>query len=112
MRYPLCDPNDKERHPPLAIVYAHPLQSPLKGGATYRERTQNYSQIPNNPNPYPPMTLPKDPAMLYSIINMKLRDQYTDLDDLCASLDIDPAELTRTLAAAGYHYDPATNTFR
>ncbi|MDE6446805.1 MAG: DUF4250 domain-containing protein, partial [Muribaculaceae bacterium] len=30
------------------------------------------------------MTLPKDPAMLYSIINMKLRDQYTDLNDLCA----------------------------
>ena len=58
------------------------------------------------------MTLPKDPAMLYSIINMKLRDQYPDLATLCADLDIDQTQLTRTLADAGFHYDTATNAFR
>ncbi len=58
------------------------------------------------------MTLPKDPAMLYSIINMKLRDQYPDLTTLCADLDIDQTALTRTLADAGFNYDPAANAFR
>ena len=26
--------------------------------------------------------LPKDPMMLFSVVNMKLRDQYASLDDL------------------------------
>ena len=30
--------------------------------------------------------LPKDPMMLMSFINMKLRDEYPSLDELCASL--------------------------
>ena len=38
-------------------------------------------------------TLPRDPFMLYSYINMKLRDQYPTLDELCASEDIDKATL-------------------
>ena len=29
--------------------------------------------------------LPQDPAMLFSFINMKLRDEYPSLDELCAS---------------------------
>ena len=32
--------------------------------------------------------LPQDPAMLLSYVNMKLRDQYASLDDLCDDLDI------------------------
>ncbi|MDE6010558.1 MAG: DUF4250 domain-containing protein [Muribaculaceae bacterium] len=57
------------------------------------------------------MTLPKDPNMLYSLINMKLRDEYPSLDSLCRGLDIDRETLTQTLSDAGYHYDPATNAF-
>ncbi|MGN1246780.1 MAG: DUF4250 domain-containing protein, partial [Muribaculaceae bacterium] len=30
--------------------------------------------------------LPKDPMMLMSFINMKLRDCYPSLDELCAAL--------------------------
>ena len=30
------------------------------------------------------MELPKDPMMLFSFINMKLRDYYPSLDALCA----------------------------
>ncbi len=43
--------------------------------------------------------------MLVSFINMKLRDQYTSLDDLCYDLDLDREALTERLAAAGYTFD-------
>ena len=32
------------------------------------------------------MSLPNDPMMLFSFINMKLRDNYSSLDDLCRDL--------------------------
>ncbi|MDE6558773.1 MAG: DUF4250 domain-containing protein, partial [Muribaculaceae bacterium] len=37
------------------------------------------------------MTLPSDPNMLYSVINMKLRDEFPNLDSLCQGLDINKA---------------------
>ncbi|MDE6295248.1 MAG: DUF4250 domain-containing protein [Muribaculaceae bacterium] len=57
------------------------------------------------------MNLPKDPNMLLSIINMKLRDEYADLNELCASMDIDKESLLNTLSSAGYEYNPVTNSF-
>ena len=56
--------------------------------------------------------LPKDPFLLLSVVNTKLRDEYESLDALCAALDIDRAELEDRLAAAGFVYDPARNAFR
>ena len=56
--------------------------------------------------------LPKDPFLLLSVVNTKLRDEYEDLDALCAALDLDRAALEERLAAAGFRYDPARNTFR
>lgn len=56
--------------------------------------------------------LPQDPYMLLSVINTKLRDDYTDLDDLCASLDVDKADIISRLGAAGFTYDAATRQFR
>ncbi len=56
--------------------------------------------------------LPKDPFMLLSVVNMKLRDEFDSLDALCAALDLDRAELEKRLAAAGFAYDPARNAFR
>ncbi|WP_303634303.1 DUF4250 domain-containing protein, partial [uncultured Muribaculum sp.] len=50
--------------------------------------------------------LPQDPAMLFSFINMKLRDEYPSLDELCASLDIDRKLLEEKLNAAGWEYNP------
>lgn len=55
--------------------------------------------------------LPKDPMMLMSFINMKLRDEYPSLDELCASLSVDRATLEATLAAAGFEYNPTQNKF-
>lgn len=55
--------------------------------------------------------LPKDPVMLLSVINMKLRDQYPSLDALCDDLDESKAEIEETLAKAGYRYDAGQNAF-
>lgn len=44
------------------------------------------------------MLLPKDPYILLSFLNARLRDQYADLEDLCASLDADEQSLRETLA--------------
>lgn len=57
------------------------------------------------------MNLPKDPNMLYSVVNMKLRDEYPSLDALCQGMDIDKSDLLTTLKDAGFHYDAATNRF-
>ena len=55
--------------------------------------------------------LPKDPVILLSFINTKLRDEFESLEELCAALDADAQTLSGTLAALDYHYDPARNRF-
>ena len=57
------------------------------------------------------MNLPKDPVMLYSFINLKLRDYYSSLDALCEDLDVNREELETTLRNAGFEYQPETNSF-
>lgn len=57
------------------------------------------------------MMLPKDPAILLSFINTKLRDEYPSLSELCAALDADRADLESTLAGLDYHYSPEQNQF-
>ena len=56
--------------------------------------------------------IPKDPNMLYSYVNLKLRDEYDSLDELCSSLDISPEEILDKLAAAEYMYNKDLNQFR
>lgn len=54
---------------------------------------------------------PKDPIMLMSWANMKLRDCYSSLDQLCEDLEIDRKELEKTLESAGFTYNEAQNRF-
>ena len=56
--------------------------------------------------------LPRDPMILLSLVNTKLRDEYATLSELCEVLDEDQLELTSRLEAIGFHYDPAQNQFR
>ena len=56
--------------------------------------------------------LPKDPMILLSVVNTKLRDEYDSLDQLCAVLDDARSELEKKLAAAGFCYDEHVNQFR
>lgn len=55
--------------------------------------------------------IPKDPVMLLSFINLKLRDFYSDLDQLCDELDADRNEIVEKLAGIDYHYDERKNQF-
>lgn len=57
------------------------------------------------------MMIPKDPVMLLSFINLKLRDYYADLGELCGDLSIEESELAEKLAAIDYHYDREKNQF-
>lgn len=54
---------------------------------------------------------PKDPMMLMSWVNMKLRDFYPSLEALCEDLEIDHNELTETLGKAGFEYNSDLNKF-
>lgn len=55
--------------------------------------------------------LPRDPAMLMSYINTKLRDIYPSLDALCHDMHLDKNMLTRQLADGGFEYSPEHNKF-
>ena len=56
--------------------------------------------------------LPKDPILLLSVVNTKLRDCYPNLEELCHGEDADQEEIVRTLDAIGYVYQPDLNQFR
>ena len=53
----------------------------------------------------------KDPAMLLSVVNTKLRDFYDSLDSLCDDLDAERESVEKTLAGIGYTYDAEKNQF-
>ncbi|MBP3427955.1 MAG: DUF4250 domain-containing protein [Clostridia bacterium] len=55
--------------------------------------------------------LPKDPVMLLSVVNMKLRDAYASLDALCDDLDVSRGEIEAALAEIGYAYSAQSNQF-
>lgn len=55
--------------------------------------------------------LPKDPYILRSFVNTKLRDEFKTLEDLCAALDADPQAVSDTPAALDDWYDPAYHQF-
>lgn len=57
------------------------------------------------------MELPSDPMMLLSFLNMKLRDFYSSLDELCSDLDIDKEEILKKMADAGFEYSEENNKF-
>lgn len=57
------------------------------------------------------MELPNDPMMLFSMVNMKLRDCYRSLDELCEDMQVDREQLVKTLQAAGFEYSPEHNKF-
>lgn len=57
------------------------------------------------------MSLPKDPVMLLSVVNTKLRDFYPNLEELAKAEDITAEEIIQKLAAINYTYDENHNRF-
>ena len=57
------------------------------------------------------MTLPEDPMMLFSVINMKLRDNYASLDDLCDDMNVKKEILVQKLKDVGFEYSQENNKF-
>ena len=55
--------------------------------------------------------IPKDPVMLLSFVNLKLRDFYSSLDAMCEDLDESRAQIEEKLSGIGYGYDPDKNQF-
>ena len=49
--------------------------------------------------------IPRDPIILLSFVNLKLRDFYGNLDDLCEDLEIDRNEVETILKQAGFEYN-------
>ena len=56
-------------------------------------------------------SLPSDPNILLSFINLKLRDYYDSLQALCDDLGIEPDDIIVPLRNTGYEYDPLNNRF-
>ena len=52
-----------------------------------------------------------DINILLSIVNMKLRDEFDDLDDLCSYYDIKKEELEKRLETHDYLYSTLNKQF-
>ena len=55
--------------------------------------------------------LPKDPRLLLSVVNTKLRDYYPSLDALCDDMDVSREVLEEKLGMIDYRYDAEKNQF-
>ncbi|MCI8550837.1 MAG: DUF4250 domain-containing protein [Lachnospiraceae bacterium] len=57
------------------------------------------------------MELPRDAAMLLSVVNLKLRDFYPSLEAFCQEEGISEEEVKERLSAIDYEYDVKSNQF-
>ncbi len=55
--------------------------------------------------------LPKDPMLLLSVVNTKLRDFYPTLDAFCDETSTDKDALVDKLKGIDYEYDSSANQF-
>ncbi len=55
--------------------------------------------------------LPKDPFMLFSHVNMLLRDEYSSLDELCEEKGLNREVIETVLGSAGFEYNKEQNKF-
>ena len=58
------------------------------------------------------MSIPKDPVMLMSFLNMKLRDELSSLTELCKSLSLDESDIIKKMSDVGFEYNKDLNQFR
>ena len=56
-------------------------------------------------------TLPSDPAMLMSYVNMQLRDNYASLADFCEDMAFDTDTFLAYMKSKGWEYNLPANKF-
>lgn len=56
-------------------------------------------------------TLPRDPVILLGVVNTKLRDFYSSLDEMCQDMEINKEELIGKLKTIDYEYVADRNQF-
>ncbi|AMD95567.1 DUF4250 domain-containing protein [Leptotrichia sp. oral taxon 847] len=54
----------------------------------------------------------KDMNLLYSILNLKLRDEFKNLDDLTGYYGKDKIKILKRMEEAGYYYSEDENQFK
>lgn len=53
-----------------------------------------------------------DINILVSMVNMKLRDEYSNLYDFVSNYDVSIEELTNRMENSGYYYNEEENQFK
>ena len=55
--------------------------------------------------------LPKDPMLLLSVVNTKIRDYYHTLDALCEDMCVEKEAIISQLKGIDYEYDESRHQF-
>lgn len=55
--------------------------------------------------------LPKDPVLLLSVVNTKLRDYYESIEALCEDMEEDEMQIKEALKQIDYEYERGRNQF-
>ena len=55
--------------------------------------------------------LPKDPMLLLSVVNTKIRDYYHSLDALCEDMQVEREEITNILKGIDDEYAESRHQF-
>ena len=58
------------------------------------------------------MTIPKDPMILLSFVNTKLRDEYRSLEEFCKEHNLDVEALKKKLEEIGFQYNAELKQFK
>ena len=58
------------------------------------------------------MNIPKDPMILLSFVNTKLRDEYSTLEEFCKEHDLDFEALKKKLEEIGFQYNAELKQFK
>ena len=58
------------------------------------------------------MNIPKDPMLLLSFVNTKLRDEYSTLEEFCKEHDLDVEALKKKLEEIGFQYNTELKQFK
>lgn len=58
------------------------------------------------------MNIPKDPMILLSFVNTKLRDEYRTLEEFCKEHNLDVEALKKKLEEIGFEYNAELKQFK